>query len=294
MSRKTYKTGTPRPTLRLALASLALSYASTAAAAPLTIGYLFGSQEYAAEASLKAFAPDMESKHGARSIHFRCRDQAEGSSQSNPTRIDNIASLDSVDVLVIYSRRCWVADDQFPRLKSFLESGKGLVGLRTASHAFQNWDGGRGIDTAVWGGAYNNHGGASGYALEVTTAGQAHPILSGVGAWRPSRTLYFQNLPGRSLASDAVVLMHGSNGDGRHPVAWARTLRGGRVFYTSTGVQEDFQNAAFRTLLTNALLWAGGQGSSGISIPRSEARRPWLPRLIGVQRFGDRDALGRL
>lgn len=256
------------------------------AAAALVVGYLSGCIEYASEASLISFAADMESRHGTRSIHFRCRDIDEGSSQANPTRLGNIASLDSVDVLLIFSRRCWLLDEHFQRVRAFLESDKGKVGLRTASHAFQNWGAGRGIDSAVWGGAYNGHGSASGYGLEPTTQGQEHSILAGVGAWRPSRTLYFQNLPGRSLAPDATVLLHGSNGDGRHPVAWTRMSRGAPVFYTSAGVQEDFKNPEFRNLLANAVLWAGRRGPVGIASPY---RKVHMPEREGV--FPD--ALGR-
>lgn len=279
-----------RRALRLGMGALSalgiLMSPRSSAAAPLVVGYLSGCVEYASEASLKSFAAEMETRHGARSIHFRCRDQAEGSSQANPTRLDNIASLDSVDVMVVFTRRCWLLDEHFQRLRTFLQSGKGLVGLRTASHALQNWDAGRGIDTALWGGAYNNHGGAQGYALEATAQGQAHPLLAGVGAWRPSRTLYFQNLPGRTLAPDATVLYHGSNGDGRHPVAWTRMLRGAPVFYTSAGVQEDFQNPEFRSLLTNAVLWAGRPGPSRLASPQPKVNP-------AVRNGGDRNALGR-
>ena len=52
------------------------------------------------------------------------------------------------------------------------------------------------------------------------------------------------------------------------PVAWSRLsgLRQSRVFYTSLGGPEDFQNAAFQRLLLNGILWALDQ-----PIPPAEA-----------------------
>jgi len=37
------------------------------------------------------------------------------------------------------------------------------------------------------------------------------------------------------------------------PVAWVRQHNGGRMFYTSLGVQEDFACESFRRLLMNAI-----------------------------------------
>lgn len=248
---------TPFP-LRAAFLFL-LSLGPVQAAAPLVIGYLSGSAEYNSDQSLHSLAAEMESKHACRSIHFAGKDQSEGSTQAAPTTIANFDSLDQVDVLVVFSRRMWLADAQYQKLRAFLDKGKGLVGIRTASHGIQNWNEGRGLDSAVWGGAYNNHGTTLGYALEIPAAGASHPVLAGVKTWNAGQHLYFQNLGGRTVASDATVLLIGSNADGRFPVAWARMRKGAPVFYTSTGVPEDFQDPSFRTLLRNALLWAGGR-----------------------------------
>jgi type 1 glutamine amidotransferase len=57
-------------------------------------------------------------------------------------------------------------------------------------------------------------------------------------------------------ADDATVLLTGTIPAHTHPVAWARTHNGGRVFYTSLGHPEDFKIAGFLRLLVNALAWA--------------------------------------
>jgi type 1 glutamine amidotransferase len=51
------------------------------------------------------------------------------------------------------------------------------------------------------------------------------------------------------------------DGQPEEPLAWTHAYgpRGARVFYTSLGGPEDFQNPAFRRLLLNGMLWAMGQ-----------------------------------
>jgi type 1 glutamine amidotransferase len=39
-------------------------------------------------------------------------------------------------------------------------------------------------------------------------------------------------------------------------VAWTRQYNKSRVFYTSLGHQDDFQQPHFQSLLTNAVQWA--------------------------------------
>ena len=46
---------------------------------------------------------------------------------------------------------------------------------------------------------------------------------------------------------------------GKYPETWARMHGKGRVFYTSLGTQKDFENAEFRQMLGNAVMWAGGR-----------------------------------
>jgi type 1 glutamine amidotransferase len=43
------------------------------------------------------------------------------------------------------------------------------------------------------------------------------------------------------------------------PVAWTNVHNGGRVFYTSLGHVDDFQDPQFNRLLTNAVLWTLGK-----------------------------------
>ena len=46
---------------------------------------------------------------------------------------------------------------------------------------------------------------------------------------------------------------------GPQPVAWAKTYKGARVFFTTLGHPEDFQLEAVRRLLINGIYWALGR-----------------------------------
>ena len=59
------------------------------------------------------------------------------------------------------------------------------------------------------------------------------------------------------VAASATPLLLGSWSDKPvEPVAWTNTHKGGRIFFTSLGHPRDFENASFRKMLCNAVLWA--------------------------------------
>ncbi len=58
------------------------------------------------------------------------------------------------------------------------------------------------------------------------------------------------------VASDVTVLLRGSIPKESEPVAWTREKDGRRVFYTSLGTPDDFQDPNFVRLVVNGLSWA--------------------------------------
>jgi type 1 glutamine amidotransferase len=233
---------------------------------PLKVGYLYPALEYDSENSLRWLAGQLDSLHSTRGFFFHGQDAEEGSSEGNPTVIDNLHELDSLDVLVVYIRRMWMTADQQTQLIAFMNSGAGLVGIRTASHAIQSWgEEAKGIDREIWGGAYTaNHGGESNYTLTFTPEASAHPITQDVNPWLADYTMYYQNDPEWTFAADNTVLMYGNDGViSNEPITWVRDLNGANVFYTSTGVQADFQQPEFQKMIINAVLWAGNRLGTG-------------------------------
>ena len=156
-------------------------------------------------------------------------------------------------------------------VRAFLTAGKPLVGIRTASHAFSLplkavltdpklavWPE---FDAAVLGGHYMGHHGKDKVAVTFAPGAEKHPILAGIaaGALLGNGGLY-KNTP---LEKTAAPLLIGTiAGQEPEPVGWTH-LQGpkqGRVFYTSLGHADDFQNPAFRRLMRNGIAWALGGG----------------------------------
>ncbi len=213
--------------------------------APLKLCMISGSFEYDSEHSLTVFKEYVEREHPVEAslIVF----QSEDDDQS-------LAALDDTDVLLIFTRRLNTSGPELERLKTFCGSGRPVVGVRTASHAFQNW---LAFDKEVLGGNYGMHYGA-GPVVRVAPASpeaKEHPILRGAAVTRSHGSLY-RNTP---IATDTSLLLTGTTDEAQEPVAWTRINRGGRVFYTSLGHQEDFDDEAFLRMVANGVLWAGGR-----------------------------------
>lgn len=155
-------------------------------------------------------------------------------------------------------------------LRDYVASGKPVVGIRTASHAFclneekppaglEEWPE---FDRDVLGGNYHMHHGNKGKDdpstyVWVKEDRKSHPILTGIpsGEFRVPSWLYKTS----PLAESATVLMMGRVGDRKpfEPVTWTNIHRdGGRVFYTSLGHPDEFKMGVFRRLLTNGIFWA--------------------------------------
>jgi len=154
-----------------------------------------------------------------------------------------------------------------------VKSGRPLVGLRTASHAFclreetpqpglEEWPE---FDRDVLGGNYHDHHGNDPETgpftyVWIKPGMESHPVLAGVptGEFRVPSWLYKTS----PLAETATTLMMGRVGDRKpyEPVAWINTnVNGGRVFYTSLGHPDDFKIPAFRQLLLNGIFFALGR-----------------------------------
>lgn len=215
--------------------------AATPASKPLRICLVSGSEEYKSNESLAEFQGYLEEKKLARCSR---------AFWTSKTNLPGLEALDTCDLMILFTKRLELPADQLDRVKKYCLSGRPIVGLRTASHAFQSW---LDLDREVLGGSYGGHYG-SGIVTKVTIEEEAtkHPVLKGVQPFESTSKLY----KNPSLADDTTLLLRGSIPDHTEPVAWTREYRGGRVFYTSLGGPEDFQNAVFRRMLVSALFWA--------------------------------------
>lgn len=135
-------------------------------------------------------------------------------------------------------------------MKKYVESKKPIVGIRTASHGFQNW---LEFDKLVLGGDYKGHFGQN-IECDISLEPKAkdHPVLNGVKPFSTKGGLYKNPM----VSGDVTVLLRGKITEGSEPVAWVREKDGRRVFYTSLGTSDDFQDPNFQRLVVNGLAWA--------------------------------------
>jgi type 1 glutamine amidotransferase len=202
---------------------------------------LSGSEEYKSNESLAAYQKYLEKATPARCSRAFWKSK---------TDLPGLEALDDADLMVLFTKRLELPAEQLDRVKRYCQSGRPIVGVRTASHAFQNW---LELDREILGGDYSGH-----YGKDITTtikiekAAEKHPILGGFNPFETKTSLY----KNRHIADDTTLLLTGTIPEHTEPLAWTRANRGGRVFYTSLGGPEDFENPQFLTLLTNAILWA--------------------------------------
>ncbi len=214
----------------------------------MRVTMLSGSFEYDSEDSLRVLvgylrenAPDIDS-------HLIIY-QTEGD-------VHSLSVLEEdTDVLLVFTRRLTMAGPELERIRRYCAAGKPVVGIRTASHAFQQW---LEFDREILGGHYDGHF-SSGPLCHVDVVAADDEILSGVLPFNSQGSLY-RTAP---LAADAQLLLNGRTEEQTEPVAWTRaSAECGRVFYTSLGHQKDFWELDFLRLIENALLWAGGRAPS--------------------------------
>ena len=254
-----------------------------------------GDEEYRSEEALPMLAQVLSVRHGFRTTVLFAIDPADGKVQPNVK--DNIPGLDtlaSADLLVLFTRMRKLPDAQMKHIVDYVEAGKPVVGLRTATHAFETsgdaygkygwtakvpgYEGGFGKQVLgeTWVAHHGQHG-------KQGTRGVAPPDRAPTPLWNGIKPgdifgpsdVYTVNLP---LPGDAVPVVlgevtetldpkskavAGKKNDPMMPVAWTRTYTGsggkaGRVFATTMGASQDLAYEGTRRLVVNACFWALG------------------------------------
>jgi type 1 glutamine amidotransferase len=229
-----------------ALAAMSIAVAAEdKPAGPLRVVMLSASGEYDSDASTAAFKAYLESKYDVKCTILLGKEKGTG--------VEGLEALDAADLMLVFTRRVTLPDDQLARVRKYCDAGRPVVGVRTASHAFQNW---LEFDRDVLGGNYKGHYGA-GPKADVTLAEGAkdHPVLAGVRPFSSAYSLYRNT----GLAKDVTLLASATSDGKTEPVAWTRLHNNGRVFYTSLGGPDDFKDENFRRLLVNAIFWTTGR-----------------------------------
>ena len=291
----------------LILPTLALLSLSTARAADQWVVYkggegpgqgknvvlISGDEEYRSEEALPQLAKILSKHHG---FHCTVLFAIGQDGTIDPNRSDNIPGLEALrkaDLMIIATRFRDLPDDQMKEIVDYVESGRPILGMRTATHAFnvkgkkkysrysynsKEWDGGFGRQVLgeTWISHHGKHGSESTRGL-VAPGAESNPILKGIkdgDIWGPTDVYGVKNpLPGDSkpLVLGQVVEdmtptgkpLTGKKNDPMMPVAWVKTYTGesgkpARVFTTTMGAATDLENTGVRRMLVNATYWAVG------------------------------------
>jgi hypothetical protein len=184
-----------------------------------------------------------------------------------PHVIANLAAeLPNTNLLLVSIRRRALPAGDLAAIRKYLAAGKPLLGIRTANHAFdargkgpagpahQEWPE---FDAEVLGGHYTGHHGTGPKVIVAPAPGaEHHPILAEVRLPLMSPGSLYKVSP---LSPSATPLLVGRiQGKPVEPVAWINRHGKGRIFYTSLGHPDDFEDAAFVRLLANAVQWGLG------------------------------------
>ena len=190
-----------------------------------------GDEEYRSEEALPQLAKILSKRHGFETVVLFAQDPAAPGIR-NPDYLKNIPGLKALadaDLMIIATRFRDLPDDQMQAIDAYLKSGRPVIGLRTATHAFNipadskwahysfNYKG----DQTAWQGGFGelvlgtswiaHHG----WHKKESSRGiitDAHPITTGIESgsiWSSTDVYTVKTLP-----ADAT------------PVAWGQVLAG--------------------------------------------------------------------
>lgn len=258
-----------------------------------------GDEEYRSEEALPQLAKILAKHHGFDCTVLFAIDPATGTiSPDTNNNIPGLEALETADLMVIATRFRNLPDEQMQHIDAYLQKGKPVVGLRTATHAFNisgnskfgkyHWQSkvegyeqgfGRQVLGETWISHHGNHGSQS--TRGIPAPGQAeHPILKGIGPneiWGPTDVYGVRlPLPGDSqpIVLGAILkgtkiddeVLEGAKNDPMMPVAWTKSYtaadgKKGRAFTTTMGSSTDLLTEGTRRMIVNGCYWALGMES---------------------------------
>lgn len=152
--------------------------------------------------------------------------------------------LYNYDGLMIYANHDSISASQEAALKDYVQSGKALIPVHSASWCFRNSD----WYVKTVGGQFKSHGDGK-FTAKIVDA--AHPIMQGIQEFETWDETYVHS----QLNPAMHVLMQRD----QEPYTWTLEEGDGRVFYTAYGHNEEtWKQPEFQELIANGILWAVG------------------------------------
>ncbi|MFQ6098556.1 MAG: ThuA domain-containing protein [Armatimonadota bacterium] len=278
------------------------------------IVFVTGDEEYRSEEAMPQLAKILAVHHGFKCTVLFAINEEDGT--IDPQTLDNIPglqALETADLMVLFVRFRELPDEQMKYIIDYTNSGRPIVALRTATHAFRytqrphspyakygfrdtEFEGGYGRQVLgeTWVGHYGDHQKESTRGV-IAKGMENHPIVRGCeDIWGPSDVYEITTLTGDSkplVMGQVLVGMDPKDPPNTEkppvPVAWIKTYAGAegkaaRVFTTTMGHAGDLRNEGFRRLVVNACYWATGMEDK--TPPKSEVALvgEYHPNDIGV------------
>ncbi len=273
------------------------------------IVFVTGDEEYRSEESMPMLAKIAKREMGAKVTVLYSVDSAGIIDPNRTDHIEGLEALASADLMVIFTRFRNLPEDELKYITDYAESGKPMVGFRTATHAFMY------KSDSTLGKKYNeawpakvfgqqwitHHGHFDDGKFPVTDitikpGKEKNPILRGFEPFSAYSWLYHVDGGNWKLQGDSSPILMGHSTKSQHemdgkldefpldnPVAWTKTYTGesgktARVFFTTIAHPYDFKIPAARKIAMNGIYWALGMEDTipgnGVNVTLDEPFEP--------------------
>lgn len=278
-----------------------------------SIVLLSGDEEYRSEEGLPQMAKILSQRHGFKCTVLFAQDADGTINPNNSTNVPGMHLLDTADLVVNQFRFRELPDSDMKHFVDYLNSGRPMIVVRTATHAFNyernkqspyagySWTapgggfGGKAVGES-WTYHHGDHGKESARGL-VEGRNRKNPILTEVtDVWGPS-DVYGVNA---DFPADATVLLYGQTLVGMNPtdppnlkkaimpIVWLRDYAapGGktsRVLCSTIGAAIDLESADLRRLFVNA-----AYDLTGLKVPAKAdvtVVGEFKPQMFGFNKF---------
>ncbi len=281
-----------------------------------------GDEEYRSEEALPQLGKILAKHHGFEAVVLFPINPESGLIDPNySSNIPGLQQLANADLMIIATRFRELPDDQMQHIVDYIQAGKPVIGLRTATHAFNykpkseskfvdwgynsgKWKGGFGQQVLgeTWISHHGKHGSQSTRGV-IHPKAESHPILKGVkDVWGPTDVYGIKN-----LGSDATILLDGQVLEGMKPgdkavagsvnepmmpLAWLKDYqapggKAGKAFCTTMGAATDLPSEDFRRLLVNAAYYLTGLESKIPDKAQVDIVGKFEPSMFGFKREPD-------
>lgn len=239
-----------------------------------------GDEEYRTEETFPMLAKILSQKHGFDcTVLFAINPEGGYIDSTFQKNIPGTEALDSADLMIIGTRFRQLPEDQIANFAEFLNAGKPVIGVRTATHAFSGdaktgdfkWSE---FGLKILGEKWVNHHGKhkiEGTRSVVVTSNGSHDVLRGVGEVFATTDVYGianldQNQATILLRAEVTETLDpsskavaGKQNDPMMPLAWLREYTApngttkGKAFCTTLGASVDYADEDLRRLTGNAV-----------------------------------------